>query len=124
LKSRAIWLRVRDENTKFFQNYAKGRKKSNTIWSLKTKYGKQANSFEELSLMGRSHFKNLFKAPSEVSLAEVIQTTQTFSRYVDEEDTEELMGEVSRGELEGIIKSMPKDKSLGLDSWTMELFQE
>lgn len=35
LKSRAIWLKVGDENTRFFHNYAKGRKNSNKIWKLK-----------------------------------------------------------------------------------------
>lgn len=31
LKSRAIWLEAGDENSKFFQNYAKGRINTNTI---------------------------------------------------------------------------------------------
>lgn len=35
----------------------------------------------------------------------------------------ELMGEVTRGEVEGIIKSMPKDKSPGPKEWMVELFQ-
>ena len=33
------------------------------------------------------------------------------------------MGEVTRWEVEGIIKAMPKDKSLGPNSWIVELFQ-
>jgi hypothetical protein len=35
LKSRAIWLENGDENTNFFQVYAKGRREKKTIWSLK-----------------------------------------------------------------------------------------
>ena len=31
LKSRALWLKVGDENTKFVQAYAKGRRMGNTI---------------------------------------------------------------------------------------------
>jgi len=34
LNSRALCLESEDENIKFFQAYAKGRKNSNTIWSL------------------------------------------------------------------------------------------
>eukprot|EP00253_Pinus_taeda_P003892 PITA_03892 len=46
LKSRAIWLQARDDNTKFFYNYAKGRKNSNTIWEMKKANGDMARSFE------------------------------------------------------------------------------
>lgn len=35
----------------------------------------------------------------------------------------ELMEEVTSGEVDGIIKSMPKYNSLGADGWIMELFQ-
>lgn len=31
LKSKAIWLQAGDDNTKFFHNFAKGRKVANTI---------------------------------------------------------------------------------------------
>ena len=34
LKSRATWMECGDENTNFFHAYARGRKDSNTIWSL------------------------------------------------------------------------------------------
>lgn len=63
LKSRDIWLEAGDENSKFFQNYAKGRKNTNTIWELKNDEEVSASSFNDLSIMGVSHFKTLFKAP-------------------------------------------------------------
>lgn len=34
LKSRVVWLKSGDENTFFFQNFAKDRKEFNTIWAL------------------------------------------------------------------------------------------
>ena len=124
LKSRAIWLRVGDENTKFFQNYARGRKNANTIWKLKDEEGREANYFENLSQMGISHFKKLFPRQAATSLAEVIRTTQSFPCYVDDEDVVELMGEVMKKEVENIIKSMARNKILGPDGWIVELFQQ
>lgn len=73
LKSRAIWLKVGDENTRFFHNYAKGRKNSNTIWKLKDVEGREAKTFESLSNLGSSHFQNLFADQGEITLAEVIR---------------------------------------------------
>jgi hypothetical protein len=49
LKSRALWLESGDENTKFFQAYAKGRKTANTIWSLQDQSQREITSFEGLA---------------------------------------------------------------------------
>eukprot|EP00253_Pinus_taeda_P027005 PITA_27005 len=111
LKSRVIWLKAGDENTKFFHNYAKGRKIMNTMWKLKNEEGREANTFESLSCMGRSHFQNLFTNQGEKTLAEVIKTAQCFPGYVEEEEAESLMGKVTKEEVESIIKYMAKDKS-------------
>jgi hypothetical protein len=36
LKSRDLWIEVRDQNMKFFQNFANHRKHVDTIWIWKT----------------------------------------------------------------------------------------
>eukprot|EP00253_Pinus_taeda_P010711 PITA_10711 len=121
-KSRAIWLKAGDENTKFFHNYAKGRKSVNTIWKLKDQNGREASSFEDLSRMGKAHFQNLFTAQGGITLAEIIRTAQCFPRFVEEEEAGSLMEVVSKEEVEHVIKSMAKDKSPGPDGWTIEIF--
>eukprot|EP00253_Pinus_taeda_P019311 PITA_19311 len=122
LKSRAIWLRAGEENTNFFHNYAKGWKNENTIWKLKDLDGSEATSFEALSSMGKTHFQNLFTEQGGITLAEVIRTTQCFPRFVEEEEAEDLIREVTKEEVESIVKSMAKDKSPGPNGWTIELF--
>eukprot|EP00253_Pinus_taeda_P001568 PITA_01568 len=122
LKSRAIWLKAGEENTSFFHNYAKGRKSANTIWQLLTEEGREAKTFEALSSLGVNHFKSLFKDNGEITIAEVIQTAQSFHRYVEEEEADSLMEPVSKEEVEGVIKSMAKEKSPGPDGWSVELF--
>eukprot|EP00253_Pinus_taeda_P014847 PITA_14847 len=121
-KSRAIWLKAGDENTKFFHNYAKGRKNANTIWKLRDQNGREASSFEDLSRMGKAHFQNLFTAQGGITLAEIIRIAQCFPRFVEEEEAGSLMDVVTKEEVEHIIKSMAKDKSPGPDGWTIELF--
>eukprot|EP00253_Pinus_taeda_P034375 PITA_34375 len=61
LKSIALWLKARDKNTSFFQNYAEGRKVSNTIWNMPTQDGGTTNIFSHLSKLGISHFQHLYK---------------------------------------------------------------
>lgn len=95
----------------------------NTIWKLKDEEGREANTFESLSYMGRNHFQKLFSEQGETTLAEVIKTAQCFPRYVEEDEAEGLQGEVTPEEVESIIKSMAKDKSPGPDGWPIELFQ-
>ena len=50
------------DNTKFFQDFAKGRKQQNTIWELRKENNEMASSFEDLVDLGKSHFENMFKA--------------------------------------------------------------
>jgi hypothetical protein len=64
LKSRALWLECGDENTKFFQAYARSRKLTNTIWSLKDSAGRDVKSFDGLSKPGKDHFQ-IFSKPME-----------------------------------------------------------
>eukprot|EP00253_Pinus_taeda_P029580 PITA_29580 len=122
LKSRATWLKAGDENTRFFHNYAKGRKSSNTIWSLKDEEGRELKSFFELSVLGTRNFQKIFSDNGEPTIAEIIKTAQCFPRFIEEGMNEDLTAPVSKDEVEAAMKSMGKDKSPGPDGWTVELF--
>jgi len=104
LKSRAIWLLAGDDNTKFFQNYAKGRKVSNTIWNLPLLDGGVADTFNKLSLLSTSHFQNLYKTPPGSNLADIIQVANHFHRFVDEEMADDLTSPVTTAEPKGTLK--------------------
>ena len=78
LKSRAIWLERRDENTNFFQDFEKGRKIQNTIWGLKNENNEDIISFEGLANLGITHFKSLFKEDNMAIIDEVIRLSQFF----------------------------------------------
>eukprot|EP00253_Pinus_taeda_P006377 PITA_06377 len=122
LRSRAIWLKVGDDSTRFFQNYAKGRKVTNTIWNLPLPEGGLADSFNKLSQLGTSHFRNIYRSPPGTNLVEIINVANHFPRFVNEEDTKELFAPVTTEELESTLKWFKKDKSPGQDGWTIEFY--
>ena len=64
----------------------------------------------EIAGEGVIHFKNLFKAPNQASIAEVIRVAQLFPRFVEEEDNRLLMEEVSEEEIKETLHSFQKDK--------------
>lgn len=79
-------------------------------------------TFNSLSDLGQRHFQSLFADSGEATIAEVIKTAQCFSRFVEEEEAEDLSSPVTEEEVESIIKSMAKEKSPGPDGWSIELF--
>jgi hypothetical protein len=95
-KSRALWLHSGDENTKFFQAYAKGRKLENTIWGLKDQMGRQLSSFEDLARLGSQHFKSLYTTDRRVSIDATLQMALYFPHFVEEEENLDLMAEVTK----------------------------
>jgi len=122
LRSRAIWLKARDDNTRFFQNYAKGRKESNTIWNLPLPEGGVSDSFNKLSHLGSTHFRNLYKSPLGSNLVDIINVAGHFPRFVNEDEADEPYTPVTTGELESTLKWFKKDKSPGPDGWTIEFY--
>lgn len=122
LKSRALWLKARDENSKFFHQYAQGRKAINTIWELHDSEGREAKTFHQLADMGVHHFSNIYKAPRGVTLPNIISLAEALPSFVDPEETEALLAPVMMGELETSMKCFQKDNSPGLDGWLVEFY--
>ena len=73
LKSIATWLEYGDDNSKNFHAYARGRKAANTVWSLLDEQGIIHDTFDGMANTGVEHFNKLYKAPSQVTLAEVVR---------------------------------------------------
>jgi len=122
LRSIAIWLKVGDDNTRFFHNYSKGRMVKNTIWNIPLPEGGVADSFNKLSHLGSSHFRNLYKQPPGSTIADIINIVGHFPRFVNEEEAEALYDPVTPGELEETLKWFKKEKRSGPNGWTIEFY--
>eukprot|EP00253_Pinus_taeda_P011273 PITA_11273 len=122
LRSRAIWLLEGDANTKFYHKFANGRKIINTIWELKNEHGQQVSSQKNLARLATEHFCGIYKAPADVNILEIMRMAEHFPRFIEQEDSEELLKEVTMAELEATLKWFQKDKSPGPDGWTIEFY--
>lgn len=93
-----------------------------SIWEMSNDEGDHIKAFLGLANFEIKHFQNLFKAQREPSIAEILQIALFFSNYVEEEDNEDLMVDIIKGELLEVLHSFQKDKIPGLDGWPIEFY--
>lgn len=122
MSGRAISVQQGDANTKFYHKFANGRKAINTIWQMQDGQGGTSNTFPQLASLANSHFKSAFQDTRDTNLVEIIRVAQLFPRYVELEDEEYLVRDVTLDELEATLKWFSKDKSPRPDGWTVEFF--
>jgi len=122
LKSRALWIDCGDNNTRFFHNFANHRRVSNAIWDILDTNGEVVNSQQELSIEAIKHFKGIFTDPGLTRIDSKLKVLQQIPRLFSEEDNWILERPVTLLELEKILKSCEKEKSSGLDGWTVEFY--
>jgi len=80
------------------------------------------NTFDGLSSLGISHFKDMFKAQARSSIVEIVKYFMLFPRFVENDEWESLLQEVSENELLVVMNSFQKGKSLGPDGWPIEFY--
>ena len=72
--------------------------------------------------MGRNHFQSLFKVDGKATNAKIVRITQYFPSFVNDEDNNAPMEEVLEEELNEVLHSFQKDKSLRPNGWSLEFF--
>ena len=122
LKSIVLWLREGDANTKLFHAYALARRNSNAIWSLKDINGNLASEDATLKKMGKKHFSDVFMDDRSTNIVDQLRVIRLFSTFTQDEEVNCFLEPITIQEVEAILKGFKKDKSLGPDGWTIELF--
>ena len=84
LKSRAIWIKEGDNNTKNFHRYATHRKNLNTISTIKDVNGKMVYSFKEKAEDGKRFFKNHFTELEGCNIQKILKVFNMFLRFISE----------------------------------------
>ena len=113
-KSRALWLKEGDSNTKFFHRMANARRRGNFISSLIVR-GVWLDKEEELKEGIGSYFKSLF----EESLVRRPVVESGLFRTLDSLDNETLEGSFSEEEVSKALSDLGGDKKPGLDGFTL-----
>jgi len=78
-----VLLSQGNENSKIYHNYVKARKISNTILDIQNGHGKSVSKFQDIAIVGVSHFQNLFKDPVRVNITKIVRFSSHFPRLVD-----------------------------------------
>lgn len=82
------------------------------------------HSFEsEIKQIDFKHFKSQFSPIETEDLCSQIEVLAHMPKFFNDSDCVEIGKVVSIDEVKDIVFKMPKDKSLGSDGWTQELFQ-
>ena len=114
LKSRAVWLEVGDNNSKFFHHFANHKRVSNSIWELKNKYcimlGEQSTIMKELV----RHFQEIYNQDQSLTLPQQLKVLKNFPNFFSAEEGQNVGAKVSKEEVKYTLSQFSKDLILPL----------
>jgi hypothetical protein len=85
--------------------------------------GTKVRVFSNLASLGVKHFHTIFQEQTHHNVDVVLRLLSYFPTLVDEEDNQAIYNEILKEELQAMIASFKKDKSLGPNDWTVEFFK-
>ena len=109
-KSRVLWLKEGDANTKLFHAFASARRNSNAIWSLKDINGNLVSNDESLKNMGKQHFSELFMDDKSSNIADQLKVIRLFSTFTQTKEVNCFLEPVTIQKVEAVLKGFKKDK--------------
>ncbi|KAL8108545.1 hypothetical protein AgCh_024855 [Apium graveolens] len=120
VRSKQLWLKEGDQNSKFFHTAAKTRKITNLIKSLVNDEGREVDWESGLQDTMIIYFQNLFKV-TEIDWDEVVNC---ISSTITAEDNENLLRPVEIMEFNKALFNMHPDKSPGPDGLSPGFYQK
>ncbi|XP_060959373.1 uncharacterized protein LOC133030597 [Cannabis sativa] len=119
-RSKQLWLREGDQNSKFFHAKATSRRRSNLIHKLRNNNGEWVGWEDELPNVVTSYFQQLF-AFEDGDYRDVLNCLQPTIR---EEQNDVLIEPVTTEEIKKTLFQMHPDKSPGPDGMTPGFYQK
>eukprot|EP00253_Pinus_taeda_P035371 PITA_35371 len=122
LKSRALWLKEGDRNTKFFHKFANHRREMNVIWRICDGKGGYFYTHQDITDAALNHFKKQYSRGKGSAIHDILWGIELFPSMFDDAINDSIFQPITEDELHGILKAFSKDKCPGPDGWTIEFF--
>eukprot|EP00253_Pinus_taeda_P022511 PITA_22511 len=90
LKSRAIWLKEGNKNTKFFHRFASSRCEKKSIWKISDGKGGFLYSQQDISNEAVRYFENQYKRVGDCRIQDILWGIDLFPQMFDDELNEHL----------------------------------
>jgi hypothetical protein len=120
-RSHETWLLRRDNNTEYFHRIANGRKRNQTIFSLKNG-ASTVRGTNDLLAHAIDFYRNLF-SPWERGAFEFDTDLWQDQEKVFDLENEELINPFTEEEIKSALFSMEKNKAAGPDGLSIEFYQ-
>lgn len=118
-RAKEFWLQDRDNNTKYFHNDVKRRRRNNIITRLKDSVGNWVTEQKDLEALVTQHYLNLFESKR----GNMNVVLNCIPHSITQEQNRLLMRKVNKEEVRLALFSMNPDKSPGPDGMSSGIYQ-
>eukprot|EP00253_Pinus_taeda_P007220 PITA_07220 len=122
-KSRVQWLKEGEQNTKFFHRSTLDYRSANKILKLKNEAGETLQNHKDISSLLTRHFKHIAQETQDERTKAIESLAQAIPSIITTKQNLALLREVSMEEVEEVVKSMPNNKALGPDGFTINFYK-
>jgi len=123
IRSRAKWVEQGEQSTKYFLNLEKNRQNNNCINALRNDDGNTVTTDTEILQVAKNFYTDLFKSRNimDTSVQSYFETI-TADNVLTEDLRQRCEGPITKDECLNAINRIKKNKSPGLDGFTIEFY--
>ncbi|XP_060968682.1 uncharacterized protein LOC133036189 [Cannabis sativa] len=114
-KSREVWLKLGDRNSKFFHAAATVRRRRNQIWAIQDKQGKLWDNKRKIGIIATEYFIDLYSAPRSVPFS---NNDRLIEGKVNMDFNASLVSIPSAEEIKEVVFSLHPLKAPGPDGFS------